>query len=134
MHLEQLLGLLKCYYRHKGYSNDYPQKLKAMFKLLVLNSLGLGANTPHQSRNIDKENLLVYDLTGSPRKFVRSFLQNEFGNGDVWVIHEHGDFAVVELTFSGYRITGTHNNTGEFNCKQIEGLIKGLNEYCQMES
>lgn len=105
-----------------------------MFKLLIFNSLGLGANTPHQTRSLDQEDLMVYNLTGSPRKFVRNYLQNEFGNGDVWVIHDHGDFAVIELTFSGYRITGTHNNEGKFNCKRVEQLIEGLNNYCKLAS
>ncbi len=105
-----------------------------MFKLLILNSLGLGANTPNQTRNLDKENLLVYSLSGSPRKFVRNYLQNEFGKGDVWVINEHGDFAVIELTFSGYRITGSHDNCGEFKCKRVENLIESLNNYCRSAS
>jgi len=106
-----------------------------MFRLLLLNSLGLGANTPVQNRNIDNsENLLVYSLKGSPRKFVHEFLQKKFGNGDVWLLQEGTDFAVVELTFSGYRITGTHDETGHFTCTKVESLIHSVNQYCRMAS
>ena len=72
-----------------------------MFRLLILNSLGLGANTPNQSRDIDNEDMMIYSLKGSPRKYVRQYLINELGLGDVWVLQDGVEFAVVELTFSG---------------------------------
>lgn len=101
-----------------------------MFRLLILHALGLGANTPQQNREIDKENLLVYSLKGSPRKLVHQYLYKEFGSGDVWVIQEGKAFAVVELTFTGYRITGTHDNNGRFSCVGVENLIQRMNIFC----
>ena len=105
-----------------------------MFRLLLMNSLGLSANTPSHSREIDKEDMMVYDLKGSPRKFVRDYLTHELGQGDVWVVQDGSSFAVVELTFSGFRITGTHDHNGHFHCHKAESLIEGVNAYCKRAS
>ncbi|MCG8573835.1 MAG: hypothetical protein MI810_03030 [Flavobacteriales bacterium] len=100
-----------------------------MFRLFLLNSLGLGSNTPIQERNVNEDDLMIYTLKGSPRKFVRDYLQRQLGKGDVWVMDDNGSFAVIELTYSGYRITGTHDGR-KFNSNKVEALIQGLNEYC----
>ena len=52
-----------------------------MFRLLILNTLGLGSNTPVQQRNVDQDDLLIYTLKGSPRRFVRDYLQKKLGKG-----------------------------------------------------
>ena len=96
-----------------------------MFRLLLLNTIGLSSNTPTQERIIDQDDLLVYTLKGSPRKAV----QSQLGKGDVWVINDNNSFAVVELTFSGYRITGTHEGM-RFSSEKVEALITGLNNHC----
>lgn len=103
-----------------------------MFRLLLLNSLGLGANTPEHTRNLDQENLLVYSLKGSPRRFVHAYLQKQLGSGDVWLVQDGTDFAVIQLTFLGYQITGTHDNEGHFTCSKAEELIQGVNSFCRM--
>lgn len=100
-----------------------------MFRLLLLHTMGLASNTPSQERYVDQDDLLVYTLKGSPRKYVREFLQHQLGRGDVWVINEQDAFAVIELTFSGYRITGTHNGL-RFTSEKVEALIAGLNNHC----
>jgi len=100
-----------------------------MFRLLILNALGLGSNTPVQQRNVDQDDLLVYTLKGSPRRFVRDYLQKKLGKGDVWVVNDNGSFAVIELTFSGYRITGTHQGE-RFSSEKVEAIIAGMNQYC----
>ena len=104
-----------------------------MFRLLLLNTIGLTSNTPTQERFIDKDDLLVYSLKGSPRRNVRGFLQAKLGKGDVWVINDNNSFAVIELTFSGYRITGTHKGMN-FASEKVEGLIAGLNDYCASQA
>jgi hypothetical protein len=92
--------------------------------------MGLVSNTPTEDRKIDQDDLLVYTLKGSPRKFVREYLQQKLGQGDVWVINDEHSFAVVELTFSGYRITGSHDGL-QFSSEKVEALIAGMNIYCE---
>lgn len=104
-----------------------------MFRLLILNTLGLGSNTPVQQRNVDQDDLLVYTLKGSPRRLVREYLQQKLGKGDVWVVNDSGSFAVIELTFSGYRITGTHKDK-RFSSKKVELIIQEMNDYCSASS
>ncbi len=101
-----------------------------MFRLLLLQTIGLVSNTPTEDRKIDQDDLLVYSLKGSPRRLVRQYLTNRLGQGDVWVINDEHSFAVVELTFSGYRVTGSHNGL-KFNSDNVEALIAGLNIYCE---
>lgn len=101
-----------------------------MFRLLLLNTIGLASNTPTQERIIDQDDMLIYTLKGSPRRSVRTYLQSKLGRGDVWVINDENSFAVIELTYSGYRITGTHNGL-RFSSDKVEAIIAGLNNYCE---